>query len=87
VLLDEPSMGLSPIAIKDVIAAIERLSSFGLSVLIAEQNVNLALDVSSVCHVMQRGRIALTGTPDELRATPEIRRLYLGRGGDEKESA
>jgi branched-chain amino acid transport system ATP-binding protein len=79
ILLDEPSMGLSPIAVKEVIAAIESLSSFGLGVLIAEQNVNLALDVSSMCHVMQRGLVALSDTPDNLRANPEIQRLYLGR--------
>ena len=86
VLLDEPSMGLSPVAIKEVIIAIERLSSFGLGVIIAEQNVNLALDVSSVCHVLQRGRIALTGEPHELRSAPEIKRLYLGRAGNEGSS-
>jgi branched-chain amino acid transport system ATP-binding protein len=79
VLLDEPSMGLSPIAIRQVVDAIARLSAYGVGVLLAEQNVGLALKVSARCHVMVRGEIQLSGTPEEISANRNLEALYLAR--------
>ncbi|MCU1480692.1 MAG: transporter [Subtercola sp.] len=78
IVLDEPSIGLSPIAIIGVIEAIERLAESGVGVLLAEQNASIALGVSREVHVMARGAIRLTSTPAELRGTEVLRRLYLG---------
>ncbi|HWK29601.1 MAG TPA: ABC transporter ATP-binding protein [Solirubrobacter sp.] len=79
ILLDEPSMGLSPVAVKGVVEAIEQLSGTGVGVLLAEQNAALALSVSSMVHVMVRGEIRRSAEPGELRGTDELRALYLGR--------
>jgi branched-chain amino acid transport system ATP-binding protein len=79
IVLDEPSMGLSPIAIQGVVESIQALSRHGVGILLAEQNAALALRISKVCHVLVRGEIRLTGTPDELRDRSEVEALYLGR--------
>lgn len=81
ILLDEPSMGLSPIAIIGVIAAIEELSSGGVGVLLVEQNSSLALGVSDEVHVVVRGSVVASGTPQELRAK-NLAALYLGQPAD-----
>jgi branched-chain amino acid transport system ATP-binding protein len=79
IVLDEPSMGLSPLAIQSVVESIQALSSHGVGILLSEQNAALALRISRFCHVLVRGEIQLTGTPDELRERKEIEALYLGR--------
>lgn len=78
ILMDEPSIGLSPIAVKGVVSAIEALGGAGLGVLVAEQNVRLALDASDYCHVMVRGEIVRSGTPESLLNDPEVEALYMG---------
>lgn len=78
ILMDEPSIGLSPIAVKEVVAAIESLGGSGLGVLVAEQNVRLAMDASDYCHVMVRGEIVRSGTPASLLNDPEVEALYMG---------
>jgi branched-chain amino acid transport system ATP-binding protein len=78
VLLDEPSIGLSPIAVHQVLEAVHTLRRTGLGVLIAEQNVNLAISVATTCVLMVRGEVRLSGTPDQVRGNPEIQALYLG---------
>ena len=78
ILMDEPSIGLSPIAVKGVVSAIEALGGTGLGVLVAEQNVRLAMDASDYCHVMVRGEIVRSGTPDALLNDPEVEGLYMG---------
>lgn len=79
ILLDEPSMGLSPIAIKGVIEVIDELSTTGVGVLVVEQNSTLALSVSDEVHVVVRGRLVQSGTPKSLRADGNLSELYLGR--------
>jgi branched-chain amino acid transport system ATP-binding protein len=78
VLLDEPSMGLSPLLIDQVFEAITALKAKGLTVLLVEQNASLALSIADDACVMETGRIALTGTGSELQADPRVRALYLG---------
>jgi branched-chain amino acid transport system ATP-binding protein len=79
-LLDEPSLGLSPRIVHDVFAAIRKINAEGVSVLLVEQNVVMALEVSSRAYVLEEGRIVAEGAPDELLARPEIQRAYLGVG-------
>jgi len=77
-LLDEPSLGLSPLIVHDMFAAIRRINAEGISVLMVEQNVVMAMGVSTRAYVLEEGRIAAEGEPDEMMARPEIRRAYLG---------
>jgi branched-chain amino acid transport system ATP-binding protein len=77
-LLDEPSLGLSPLIVHDMFAAIRRINAEGMSVLMVEQNVVMAMGVSTRAYVLEEGRIVADGAPDELLARPEIQRAYLG---------
>jgi len=77
-LLDEPSLGLSPLIVHDMFAAIRRINARGVSVLMVEQNVVMAMQVSTRAYVLEEGRIVAEGAPDELLARPEIQRAYLG---------
>jgi branched-chain amino acid transport system ATP-binding protein len=77
-LLDEPSMGLSPKLIEDILRVLLRLRDEGLSLLLVEQNAKLTFGVTSRCFVMENAEIAFTGSSDELRSDPRIRRVYLG---------
>jgi branched-chain amino acid transport system ATP-binding protein len=77
-LLDEPSLGLSPLIVHDMFAAIRRINAEGMSVLMVEQNVVMAMGVSTRAYVLEEGRIVADGVPDELLARPEIQRAYLG---------
>jgi branched-chain amino acid transport system ATP-binding protein len=79
-LLDEPSLGLSPLIVHDVFAAIRRIHADGVAVLLVEQNVSMAMSVSDRAYVLEEGRIVAEGTPDALLAQPEIQRAYLGVG-------
>ena len=77
-LLDEPSLGLSPLIVHDMFAAIRRINAEGMSVLMVEQNVVMAMGVSTRAYVLEEGRIVAEGAPAELLARPEIQRAYLG---------
>jgi len=77
-LLDEPSLGLSPLITHEVFAAIRRINAEGTAVLLVEQNVALAMRMASRAYVLEEGRIAAEGAPEELLARPEIQRAYLG---------
>ena len=77
-LLDEPSLGLSPLIVHDVFAAIRKINDEGVSVLLVEQNVAMAMAVSDRAYVLEEGRIVAEGEPEALLARPEIQRAYLG---------
>jgi branched-chain amino acid transport system ATP-binding protein len=77
-LLDEPSLGLSPLIVEELFAKIQRIHADGTSILLVEQNVALALRISQRAYVLEEGAIVAEGDPDELMARPEIRRAYLG---------
>jgi len=77
-LLDEPSLGLSPAIVETMFSAIRRINEGGTTVLLVEQNVAMALDVSHRAYVLEEGRIVAEGEPQALAAQPEIRRAYLG---------
>jgi branched-chain amino acid transport system ATP-binding protein len=77
-LLDEPSLGLSPLVVSDLFAAIRHIGADGMTMLLVEQNVATALQIAQRVCVLEEGRIVAEGTPDEILARPEIRRAYLG---------
>jgi len=77
-MLDEPSTGLAPKLAQVAYAALKKLKEQGLSLLVAEQQVPLALSVADRGYVLEDGRIRLTGTSDELERNAEVRRAYLG---------
>ena len=77
-LLDEPSLGLAPLIVHDMLAAIRRINADGMAVLLVEQNVVMAMELSHRAYVLEEGRIVATGTPADLLARPEIQRAYLG---------
>ena len=77
-LLDEPSLGLSPLIVADMFDAVRRINAQGVSVLLVEQNVEIALSLSDRAYVLEEGRIVAEGEPGDLLARPEIQRAYLG---------
>src|SRR6266849_2285994 len=77
-LLDEPSMGLAPIIVQEVFRTIERLKQDGMTMLLVEQFAKTALAVSDYAYVRERGRIALEGSPAELRKNEKVIAAYLG---------
>lgn len=81
-LLDEPSLGLAPVIVREMFGMIERIHADGVAVLLVEQNVALALDVATRAYVLEEGRIVAEDAPAALRAQPHIRRVYLGLGMD-----
>ena len=84
-LLDEPSLGLAPTIVVEVFRSIRRINAEGVAVLLVEQNVAMALDLANRAYVLEEGRIAGEGTPEELLAQPHIRRAYLGLVADDVE--
>ncbi|MBI3912666.1 MAG: ABC transporter ATP-binding protein [Chloroflexi bacterium] len=78
VLMDEPSEGLAPLIVVEIGRILKALREKGLSVLLVEQNLSLALGVANRVYVMNKGAIVFAGTPEGLRANPEILHRYLG---------
>jgi branched-chain amino acid transport system ATP-binding protein len=79
-LLDEPSLGLSPIAFERVIGAIEKINREGVAVLLAEQSSERAMEISDRTYVLENGRVAGSGLSDDLLHDPMVRAAYLGVG-------
>jgi branched-chain amino acid transport system ATP-binding protein len=77
-LLDEPSMGLAPVLVREIFNVLQEINRSGTTILLVEQNANMALRVASHCYVLESGTIALSGTPRELTANPKVREAYLG---------
>lgn len=78
-LLDEPSMGLSPILVEEIFNIIKRINAEGTSILLVEQNAAMALSVANRGYVLETGRIVLEGSAKELLENPQVRAAYLGR--------
>jgi branched-chain amino acid transport system ATP-binding protein len=79
-LLDEPSLGLAPTLVEDLYVTLERLHDEGLTLLLAEQSIQLALEVADYAYVLQTGRTVLDGPAADLAADPQVKRFYLGVG-------
>ena len=78
VLLDEPSMGLAPVIVDEVFAIIRELKKSGITLLLVEQSARRALEVADYAYVMERGRIAVEGIPEELEKNEKVVAAYLG---------
>jgi len=81
-LLDEPSMGLAPLIIKEIFRVIEQLKNDGMTILLVEQNAKAALKVADRGYVLETGKIVLSGTAEELSQSQDIQRAYLGKAVD-----
>ncbi|WP_163856621.1 ABC transporter ATP-binding protein [Paenibacillus elgii] len=77
-LLDEPSMGLAPLLVKTIFAIIEEINRNGTTVLLVEQNANLALSIATRVYVIETGSVVLSGTPEELVSSEQVKMAYLG---------
>ena len=77
-LLDEPSMGLAPLLIREIFAIIQDINKAGTTVLLVEQNANMALSIAHRAYVLETGRITLSGDARELAASEDVRKAYLG---------
>lgn len=82
-MLDEPSLGLAPLIVRDVFQIVLQLKSAGVSILLIEQNARAALQIADRAYVMELGNITREGTPQELLADPKLVESYLGFGGIE----
>jgi ABC-type multidrug transport system ATPase subunit len=81
--MDEPSMGLAPLLVKEVFAEILKMKDLGLTVLLVEQNAIATLQIADRAYVMETGEITLEGTAADLAHNPEVKRAYLGKGGQQ----
>jgi len=77
-LLDEPSVGLSPLIVNEIFDIIKQLNEDGMSILLVEQNVNKALQVADYFYLLDQGKVTFGGTPDQLQNDDIIKRAYLG---------
>ena len=77
-LLDEPSMGLAPLLVTEIFNIIKEINESGTTVLLVEQNANMALSIADKAYVLETGRIALAGTAQELASSEAVRKAYLG---------
>ncbi len=78
-LLDEPSLGLAPLVVQEIISVIERLRNEGTTILLVEQNARAALKISDRAYVLETGKIRLHGIASDLLETVEVKRAYLGQ--------
>lgn len=85
-LLDEPSMGLSPIMVDKIFEVVNDIHQQGVTILLVEQNARAALSVASHGYIMEQGKVVLDGTADELRDNEDVKEFYLGGAGDQRKS-
>ena len=78
-MMDEPSLGLAPLIVKDIFSIIRRVNEDGITVLLIEQNANAALRIADYGYVLETGTISLTGTGEELLRNDSVREAYLGK--------
>ena len=78
IIMDEPSMGLAPLMVKNIFNIIEMVNKEGTTVLLVEQNANMALSVAHRAYVLETGKIVLSGSAKELQESDEVRAAYLG---------
>ena len=78
IMMDEPSLGLAPLVVKDIFDIIRQINAQGVTVLLIEQNANMALKIADYAYVLETGRIGLSGTGRELLVNEDVKRAYLG---------
>jgi ABC-type branched-chain amino acid transport systems, ATPase component len=77
-LMDEPSMGLAPLLVKEIFSIIQDINQSGTTILLVEQNAHMALSIANRAYVLETGKIVLQGSAKELAASEEVRKAYLG---------
>ena len=77
-MMDEPSLGLAPLVVRDIFGIIQEINKQGVTILLIEQNANMALKIADIGYVLETGRITLTGTGSELLANDAVKEAYLG---------
>jgi len=77
-ILDEPSLGLSPLLVDELFALLRRINTEGIALLLVEQNVVQSLDVANRAYILENGAVVLEGKPDDVRNDPNLKRAYLG---------
>ena len=80
-MLDEPSLGLAPLVVQDIFSIIGEINRQGVTVLLIEQNANMALKIADLAYVLETGNITMSGTGAELLANEKVREAYLGKNG------
>ena len=78
-MLDEPSLGLAPLVVQDIFSIIREINRQGMTVLLIEQNANMALKIADLAYVLETGRITMSGTGAELLADEKVKEAYLGK--------
>ena len=78
IMMDEPSLGLAPIVVRGIFDIIKEINRQGVTVLLIEQNANMALKIADLAYVLETGRITLSGTGQELLSNEQVRKAYLG---------
>ncbi len=79
IMMDEPSLGLAPLVVRDIFNIITTINGQGITVILNEQNANMALKISDYAYVMETGRVTLSGTGAELLANEKVKEAYLGK--------
>lgn len=79
IMMDEPSLGLAPLVVKSIFDIIKTINEKGITVLLIEQNANMALQVAHTAYVLETGEITMTGTGKELLADERVKEAYLGK--------
>ena len=78
-MMDEPSLGLAPLVVRDIFSIIQEINKQGVTILLIEQNANMALKIADQAYVMQTGTITMSGTGRELAENEEVKAAYLGK--------
>ena len=78
-MMDEPSLGLAPLIVQDIFKIIKQINKMGVTILLIEQNANMALKTADYGYVLETGRISLSGTGAELLEKEEVKKAYLGK--------
>ena len=78
-MLDEPSLGLAPLVVQDIFSIIREINRQGVTVLLVEQNANMALKIADLAYVLETGTITMSGTGAELLADSRVKEAYLGK--------
>lgn len=77
-LLDEPSMGLAPMLVEQIFSIIQEINASGTTIMLVEQNANMALSIAHRAYVLETGEVVLSGDAKQLAEDPEVRKAYLG---------
>ena len=78
-MLDEPSLGLAPLVVQDIFSIIREINHQGVTILLIEQNANMALKIADLAYVLETGKITMSGTSAELLANEKVKEAYLGK--------